>query len=425
MLFNVIRWIWFASFIQSSSSLNCRETSAEALKFAVADSLSESPELFSFTVSTSDCKNEFKISSTETKTVTSIIKNSTPNRYFNSKLKRVKRFCSAASIRRSVLSTSRETKLVSRLEKMTVENSWTELKNSLTTIAVFIQNVVEVDCGKNERGFLLESLYKTTLVELVGDQTWKTGVRKFPYESSSVTTILNTQYLTFNFVTDVVALTVLSGAVVVSIPESAHCYVNNYRACIPHRFCSKISQSGRFMIMAGLKKMFNIYTLSSFKQAYNNIVDGYFSQSGHFLHNYSGTESANQKIRSYFPYDFEIYTSVGQVEEVTENTVFIEPTLAQFSSIQRPLAITSPAYSKLSPTQLQTLGFTNPDNEFMENSQLPADVGFCSIFKMVRLFVSLVLLCLFWASFVGVLAIFNLPPLVILQAFNRVINFEI
>lgn len=425
MLLIISQFLWFASFWISSEGFSCKDTKQQSLKLAIEDSLSESPEINSFTVTTSDCKNQFTISSTESKTKTSIIKGSTPNRYYSSKLKRVKNFCSVSSIRRSVLSTSRETQLVLREESMSVEKSWTEFKDSLTLVAVYIQDVVDLHCGKEEKSFLLESLYNLTLSELVGNQPWKSAFRKFPYEKRSITSVVKIEYLTFNFATDVVALSVLSGAVIISIPESAHCYVNNYRACIPHRLCSKISQSGRFVIMASLKKIFNIYTLSSFKQAYDNIVDGYFSQGGNFLHNYSGTESVSQKIRAYYPFDFDIYTSVVHADGLTENTVFLEPTLQQFSSVGRSLAVTTPRYSTLSPTQLQSLGFTNQDNELLDTSPLPIDVNFCSMFKLYRLFTSFVMLCLFWGSFVGFLAVFNLPPVVILQAFRRVLNFQI
>ena len=124
MLFNISQFLWFASFWISSEGFSCTDTKQQSLKLAIEDSLSESPEITSFTVTTSDCKNQFKISSTESKTKTSIIKGSTPNRYYSSKLKRVKKFCSVSSIRRSVLSTSRETQLVLRLESIDAITCW-------------------------------------------------------------------------------------------------------------------------------------------------------------------------------------------------------------------------------------------------------------------------------------------------------------
>ena len=422
---NTFLWTLFSTSTVYASG-GCETTSQDVLKQNLENSLSKNPTINEITVFSSNCRDSFKMTSTNSKTELDITKFTPENVYYQSKTKRVKKKCSVAAVRRSTESTASETRIVSRSKSSNPEKLWSDLRDSLVLSTVFIHDTIEIHCPKHDKPQLLEKLYNTTLYELVGSSPWSNSELSFPFQTNDITSSIQTEYLQYNFMMDIAALSGISLSVLVSFPETSHLFVNNSKFCIMNRLWSKIMQSLRFTIMATFKHLFNTYTLASYNQAAENINSGYLSSNGKFLHEYTETELTKQKISSNYPHDLPIYTKVNDEEFMQENDALIITTKVQkFTTPQQQLASQSPMYSELSPTHLRSLGFTDENNQLNNWPVLPVAVNqFWSIFNLTRCCTTAIMLAMFWSLVFGLMALGNYPPAVMIQAFRRILSFE-
>jgi hypothetical protein len=392
----------------------------------ITESLQTYPNTEAFTVFDQKCENYFRIESTDGATEIEIQQNTSPNTYFKSKLKRVKTFCSVAAIKKSVLSTSRETKLVNKHKALSEEHAFDNLRNSLVLLTGYMKTTIETHCSEPEKPLLFQTLTNNTLYQLVGSKPWRETPHDYPYESIEISNSKQLSYITYNLWTDILVLIVIGIGFIISIPETTHLFIGSSPACIPCRLSSKITQSARFSVMSSFEFPTNTYTLATFRMAYENLISGFYSASGHFLSQYSETEIQNQRIRSRFPYDMQVYEAVMVTEEIDENHVLVNPSIQAFTERQRQLAILTPEYATLSDTHRQSLGFKNLQNEDIPTPELTIDIGACgSSFSLVRFFAAVLLLTVFWSMVVGLLASIGLPPIILYQAVRRVLGLQI
>ena len=417
-------WCFTLSTFRVISS--CEPNTKQGLILEITDSLETYPENEAFTVFDQKCENYFKIESTDGETEIEVQQKTSPNTYYKSKLKRIKTFCSVAAVKRSVLTTSQETKLVNKYRSLSEEHAFDNHRNRLVLLTGYIKTTIDTHCSEKEKPLLIQTLTNSTLYQLVGSKPWRETPHDFPYENIELYNSKKFSYFTYNLWTDILVLVVIGTAFIISIPETTHLFIGSNPACIPCRLFSKITQSARFATMATIEFPTNTFTLATFRMAYKNLISGFYSATGHFLSRYSETEIENQRIRSRFPYDMQVYETMNIDENLDENHVLVNPTIQVFTEKQRQLAILTPEFATLSDTHRQALGFTNVLNEDIPTPELTIDVETCcSTFSFVRIFAAVLLLAVFWSIVVGLLAAIGLPPIILYQAIRRVLGLQI
>ena len=291
---SVFFWYFVSSIIRGTYS--CEPKTKQEITARVTDSLQNYPEYESFTVFGDKCETYFRIESTDTDTNIEIQLKSPANNYFNPKLKRIKTFCSVSAVKKSVLSTSRETKLINKHKGLSETHSFDNLRNSLVSLTGYAKETVDTHCSESEKPLLIQTLMNQTLIQLVGTNPWRNTPHDYPYESVKLSNTKKYKYFTYNLWTDILALVVIGVVLIVFIPETTHLFIGTSPACVPCRLSSKLTQSIRFATMASIKYPTDVFTLANFKMAYENITSGFYSASGKFLHGFSKTEIKNQKF---------------------------------------------------------------------------------------------------------------------------------
>lgn len=421
---SVFFWYFVSSIIRGTYS--CEPKTKQEITARITDSLQNYPEYESFTVFGDRCESYFRIESTDTDTNIEIQLKSPANNYFNSKLKRIKTFCSVSAVKKSVLSTSRETKLINKHKALSETHSFDNLRNSLVSLTGYAKETIDTHCSESEKPLLIQTLMNNTLIQLVGTNPWRNTPHDYPYESVKLSNSKKHKYFSYNLWTDILALIVIGVVLLIFIPETTHLFIGSSPVCVPCRLTSKLTQSIRFVTMTAIKYPTNVFTLANFKMAYENITSGFNSVSGKFLHDFSKTEIKNQKIRSRYPYDMQVYEAVTVNQELDENHVLVNPAIQTFTENQRMLAIQTPEYAELSETHLQALGFTNAKNEVVPTREINFDVHGCtSTFKLVRILAAVLIILGFWSIIIGFLATIGLPPIVLYQAVRRIFGWQI
>ena len=402
----------------------CSPQTKPELTKSVEDSLQRYPDSSELAVYADQCDAYFKIISTDNESLIEISGSFQGSpKYYNSKTNRIQKFCSAASVRRSLKTTAMETRIVNRKSGLSDEQNFQALKTSLVYLVIFAQETIELQCAEHERGYLSEVLVNGTLSELVGSSPWRNTAFDFPFESIEISNSKRHEYVTFNLIADSVLLSSITVTAISTIPDFSRCYINQYRVFIPFRCINKLTQTFRLLCMATLGAVTKTYTLATYQDVYNNVVSGYFSNNGNFLSGYSESELNFQRLRSYYSYDLVIYTPAGTAIN-PENDVFIPET--KFTELERKLVINAPIYDQLSKSHLQDLGFYDANGNKIPVDDLSFDPNeFFTTFWWTRFGVSLFIILMNWCCLASVLAMFGLYPTVLIQAFRRVFGMQI